>query len=89
MGGVEFNPNVKNVQTSKLTFGQRIQNSFNAILNFDKKNDGMGVCLEQRSYPDLSAHFEGVPNFEYNSKQENLVIKGSLMDSQSEEFAEV
>ena len=50
---------------------------------------GMGVSVENPQIAALEKHFEKVPDFEYNSRQQNLVINGPLMVGAEEELLEV
>ena len=67
----------------------RHHKSKEALITGANQGYGKGVSVENPQILALENHFSGVPVFEYNSKQENLVINGPLMGGAEEELLEV
>ncbi len=60
-----------------------------AIITGNVDTTGVGVTVENPRIAALEKHFADVPDFEYNTHQVQLVIKGALMGGAIEETAEI
>ncbi len=82
--------NVSKVISTLLTNISKFDKAANgAIITGSGSDYGMGVTVQNPQIAALEKHFSDVPEFEYNSKQENLVINGPLMGGATEELLEV
>ena len=82
--------NVQKILSSLINrIGKPQEASKAAIIAGAKPEYGMGVSVENPQIAALEQHFSSVPDFEYNVRQENLVINGPLMGGAEEEMLEV
>lgn len=79
----------KIISTLLNNIGKTDNVSKGAIITGAKADYGKGVSIENPQVLALEKHFANVPEFEYNSKQENLVINGPMMGGAEEELLEV
>ena len=81
--------NIGKVLSTLLNKVSKSENISTAIIKGTAAGYGMGVSIENPQIAALEKHFESVPEFEYNSRQQNLVINGPLMGGADEELLEV
>lgn len=91
--GIEFNPNLNKVTSKSIDNVARSQNTkeTGAIIKGGADFANSGITVEANAYiKNLMEHFASVSDKpEFNTKQENLVIRGALMNCADEELAEV
>lgn len=69
--------------------GKSDNNLKSAIINGNANSSGVGITVENPEIAALERHFADVPDFEYNTRQTQLVITGAIMGGEIEETAEI